>query len=330
MKRWAKITSISFVFVLALALAAAVIGYMWYTSQLQPVSGTDVRTELFVIPKGSTISETAGLLLEKGLIRNDLAFRIYSKLEGFDNELQAGSYELSPSMSTADIIDTFRDGSHSIWVTIPEGLRAEEIAQRIASSNLPEFDEDEFLRLAKPSEGRLFPDTYLLPREITAAQVFNMLTRTFQDKVEVKLADQLQNSSLTLDEIVTLASLVQRESRSPEDMKMVAGVIANRLELGMKLDIDATLSYARGYDSSAESWWSAPSPDLKSLNSPYNTYQVAGLPPAPISNPGLEAILAALDPEPTSALFYLHTPSGQAYYADTYQEHTANIERYLR
>ena len=302
----------------------------WANQQLAPVASADAQSVLFVVPKGATTTKVASLLKEKGLVRSDLVFRLYARQVGLDRELQAGSYQLSPAMSASEIVATFREGSQAIWVTLPEGLRVEEVAARIASADLPEFDPDAFIELAQQSEGRLFPDTYLVPRESTAQQLFALLTRTFQDKVELKLSQDLQTSDRSLDEIIIFASLIQRESNSPEDMRQVAGVIANRLKIGMKLDIDATLSYVRGFDPTTKSWWSAPDPALKTAESPYNTYLVAGLPPAPIANPGLEALQAALDPAPTTALFYLHTPSGQAYYADTYEEHMANIDRYLR
>jgi len=303
---------------------------IWASQQLQPVDVAQIETELFIIPKGATVTSTAALLAKKELIHNGLVFRLYARQVGLDRQLQAGSYELSPAMSVQKIIETLSQGSQSIWVTIPEGLRTEEVAQRFAASALPDFDPEEFITMAKPSEGRLFPDTYLVPRESDATELFALLTRTFQDKVELKMADQLQRNTQSLNEIVTLASLVQRESSSPNDMRMVAGVISNRLEQGMKLDIDASLSYLRGFDNDTQSWWSAPSPSLKTVDSPFNTYLYAGLPPSPIANPGVQAIEAALDPAPTSALFYLHAPSGQAYFAQTYEEHQANIERYLR
>lgn len=330
MQKSLKVLGIGSGIVLALTIGLGVGAIVWANQQLQPVTPTDAQTVLFIIPKGATTTRVGTLLAEKGLVRSNLVFSLYARAIKLDRELQAGSYELSPAMSVQDIVAVFREGSQELWVTIPEGLRVEEVADRFASADLPNFDTEAFIAMAKPSEGRLFPDTYLVPRESTAEQIFALLTRTFHDKVELKLAEQLQASSYTIDEIITFASLIQREGNSPGDMRQVAGVIANRLQQGMKLDIDATLSYARGFDPQAGSWWSAPSASLKTLNSPYNTYVIAGLPPSPIANPGLEAIEAALDPAPTSALFYLHTPSGQAYYADTYEEHLANIERYLR
>jgi UPF0755 protein len=283
-----------------------------------------------VIPKGTSLATLSALLAEKDLINNAVVFRYYARQKGLGSALQAGSYELSPSMSAADIDRVLRSGSQSIWVTLPEGLRVEEIAERLAMSELSEFDQAEFIRIARPSEGRLFPDTYLVPRESTAEQLFTLLTTTFQKKVEKSMSTQLQKSERSLDDIIVIASLIQREGRTAKDMRIISGVIDNRLRKGMKLDIDATLSYLRGYDTLNQSWWSAPSVELKTVNSPYNTYLQVGLPPGPIANPGLAAIEAALDPVPTTALFYLHAPDGTAYFAETLAEHQANIERYLR
>ncbi len=169
-----------------------------------------------------------------------------------------------------------------------------------------------------------------MPKEITAEKVYDLLTNTFHQKVEVGLEDELATDGRDLDEILVLASLVQREGRSATDMRTIAGVLQNRLDIGMKLDIDATLSYLRGYDAQAESWWSAPDISLKTNTSEYNTYLYATLPPAPIANPGLDAIKAVLEPISNDYLFYLHAPDGTAYYATTLTEHTNNVNRYLR
>ncbi len=330
MKMSLKLLVSGIVLLLVVLFGLGVAALVWANQQLAPVNPADNQAVLVVIPKGSSTAKTAQILSQKGLIRNEYVFRLYARSQGLEKILQAGSYEIAPTMTVAEIIHTFEQGSQAVWITLPEGLRVEEVAARFSALELAEFDQHAFIALAKPSEGRLFPDTYLIPRESTAEQLFALLTRTFRDKVEVNLAEQLQKSDRSLDEVIIIASLVQRESSSPADMRNVAGVINNRLHQGMKLDIDATLSYARGYDEQQTSWWSAPSPALKSSDSPYNTYLISGLPPAPIANPGLAAIQAALDPSPSSALFYLHSPTGQAYYADTLEQHNRNIERYLR
>lgn len=307
-----------------------VLGFWWFNHQLEPVNPGSVENVTVIIPKGASSSTVARLLYEKKLIADAQIFALYARQQDLNSVLQPGSYELSPGMSAEEILAVIKAGAKDVWVTIPEGLRVEEVASIFAQKKLPEFDETQFLALAAKNEGRLFPDTYLVPKLVTAEQVFDVLNNTFHTKVEQALATEIEASGKTLEEILVIASLVQREGRSKRDMAMIAGILDNRLKIGMKLDIDATLSYLRGFDPVAKSWWSAPHPSLKQSVSPFNTYMVAGLPPAPIANPGLDAIEATLQPTQSEYLFYLHAPDGQAYYAQTLAQHNANIDRYLR
>ena len=325
-----RVLLILFALFLGTIVAATILAFTWGKQQLQAVDLTDTTIRRFVIPKGASTARTAELLKEKKLIKNPLVFRAYARYSGLDRSLQAGAYDLAPSMSVFEITQTLQQGSKAIWLTLPEGMRVEEVAERLTDTELTDFDAEQFITMAKPNEGRIFPDTYLVPRESSAEQLFTLFTDTFQEKVETGLSTELASSERPVEEILILASLIQREGRTPEDMGLIAGVLDNRLKQGMKLDIDATLSYLRGYDEAARNWWSAPTIDLKNVDSPYNTYKVSGLPPTPIASPGLSAIRAALDPTPTAALFYLHAPDGEAYFAETLAEHSANIERYLR
>ena len=137
-------------------------------------------------------------------------------------------------------------------------------------------------------------------------------------------------SGKDISEVVTLASIVEREGRSFEDMRHVAGILQNRIDLGMPLQADATLQYIVGKDKQTGKWWEQPSIEVKTSTSLYNTYKYPELPPSPICNPGLNAIKAVLDPVASDDLFYIHAPSGEAYYAETLEEHNANIDKYLR
>lgn len=320
----------SFIGVLLAVVALLGAAYYWFNKQLEPVAPGSTQNIRVVITKGGTLIGLTDDLLEKGLIRDATVFKIYARQQNLHTVLRPGSFEVSPGMTTEQIINVFKTETQDVWVTIPEGLRTEEIAELFSKQELSAFDKAKFLSLAENSEGRLFPDTYLVPKEITAEKVFDLLTTTFHQKVEVGLQTELAADGRDIDEILTFASLVQREGRSETDMRTIAGVIQNRIDIGMKLDIDATLSYLRGYDSTAKSWWSAPTIDLKNSTSPYNTYLYPGLPPAPIANPGLDAIQAVLDPISNDYLFYLHAPDGTAYYATTLTEHTTNVNRYLR
>lgn len=312
--------------VLVLGLGTLVYGFTLF----QPVSSTEVEPTRFVIPKGQAISVIGNRLAEAGYIKHGLVFRLIVKKSGLANEIQAGSYMLSPDMSPQEIAQALTEGSEDLWVTIPEGQRREEIAQNLAKEELPNYKEDEFLEASAGLEGKLFPETYLIPRDYTAQQIVTLLTNTFETKVIDGLADELAASDRTLDEILIMASILEREANGQEDLNMVAGVLWNRIEIGMVLQADATLQYAKGYNEEKDSWWEPPLGADRQLDSPFNTYQNPGLPPRPIANPGLAAIKAALNPTDSDYLFYIHANDGQVYYAETLDEHNENINAHLR
>ncbi|MEZ4195509.1 MAG: endolytic transglycosylase MltG [Candidatus Paceibacterota bacterium] len=192
-----------------------------------------------------------------------------------------------------------------------------------AEQVLPEFDAEEFILLATPSEGRLFPDTYLLPEEYTAEELFDLLTSTFTEKL-LPWQDEILAHNLSLDQIIILASIIEREANSPESKKMVSGILQQRLEIGMPLQADASVEYI--LDKPLKE---LAADDLK-VDSPYNTYLNTGLPPTPIGNPGLDAIVAVLEPTTTDYLFYITGNDGEFYYAKDFDGHKLNIARYLR
>ncbi len=304
---------------------------VWLYWTLQPVSSTPVAGQRIIIKKGSGVAQVASLLEEKGLIKNKYVFRIYARLQQLDTKIQAGSYTLSAQQSLPELALKLTQGTEDTWITLLEGWRREEIAEYLNSQeNLTSFDAEEFLTLSAASEGMLFPDTYLIPNESTAKTVYDLLTRTFEKKFVDAYALQIANSGKKVPELVTFASLIQREAKSFSDMRHVAGILKNRMRLGMPLQVDATLQYVRGYDEVKKTWWSPPLVEFKKTQSPYNTYLTLGLPPHAIANPGLEALRAALDPLPTDDVFYIHAPSGVMYYAETLEEHNQNVARYLR
>jgi UPF0755 protein len=318
---------------LLLVGAIALIGFvfvLYILSLFRPVAQGEFEAVSFVIPKGQAISIIANRLAEENLIRSPIAFRIVVKKDSLENKLQAGSFSLSPAMSVSEIAHEMTQGTNDVWVTIPEGLRREEIAELIAEQDLPEFDEDEFLTLSAGQEGKLFPDTYLVAKQSTAETIYNILSNTFEERVVEGLAEEIEDSDYTLNEILTMASIVEREGRGYNDMRHVASILWNRFEIGMALQADATLQYAKGQNKQTGAWWDEPLAVDKQLDSPFNTYQNPGLPPRPISNPGLDAIKATLNPLNTDDLFYLHDPQGGIHYAQTLEEHNANINRYLR
>jgi UPF0755 protein len=326
------------VFKLLLALLVALIvfagvgvllGYRWY---VQPVNSSDQELRTFVIPQAQATSIIGERLYKEGFIRHHLLFRVAVYLEDLSGKIQAGSFEISPSMTPAEIAHKFTQGTHDVWITIVEGWRMEQIAESLAAADLPLFDADEFKRLVSQNqaEGTLFPDTYLVPKQYTSEQIYSLLTNTFEKRVLNDLAAQIEASPYTLNQIIVMASLIEREAREYEEMRGVAGVLWNRIEIGMPLQVDATMQYAKGYDSVQQTWWAPPRAADKSVDSPFNTYQINGLPPRPIANPGLNAIKATLDPIPTKNLFYIHDRSGKIHYAETLEGHNANVNRYLR
>jgi len=286
-----------------------------------PVNQKEAEESRFAIPKGQSISQIGDRLQEQKLIKSSLFFKIFIKISAAENKIQAGSFLLSPQMNLGQIIEELGKGSEDSWVTIPEGWRREEIAESLSRQEFTAFDQLEFLSLSKDYEGQLFPDTYLLPKEITAEAFFNLLTNTFTQKTK----------DLSWEEAdLILASIIEREGKGYEEMRQIAGVLNNRLKIGMPLQADATLQYLKGFNKNEKSWWSPPLATDKELKSPYNSYLNPGLPPSPICNPGLDALKAALNPATHSYLYYLHDSSGKIYYARDYETHLSNINKYLQ
>ncbi|MDQ3008803.1 MAG: endolytic transglycosylase MltG [bacterium] len=314
---------------LILVLLGVFGGYL-LTKQLAPVDSSNQNVTRFVVPKGQAVTVTANKLAEAGLIRQPLAFRIYVRQQGMEQRLQAGSFELSSSMTVAEVARELTTGTNDLWVTIPEGWRREEIAESLERQDLEAYDKTEFLTLTATSEGKLFPETYLLSRQSSSSQIANLLLRTFESNVTQGLATEIRNSQYSLDNAVVMASLLEREANSPQQMREVAGILWHRVEIGMPLQVDATFQYAKGYSAQEKSWWPAPLAADKTIVSPFNTYLIVGLPPKPIANPGADAVKAALNPIKTTNLYYIHDSSGQLHPAATLEGHNSNINRYLR
>jgi UPF0755 protein len=214
-----------------------------------------------------------------------------------------------------------------VWVTTLEGWRNEEIATKLAQElGVPE---SEFLKVAR--EGYMFPDTYLIPREASAGAIVNLFYDTFNKKITDQMRADSKKSGLPLHELIVMASIVEKEGKTSNDRPVIAGILFNRLENDMPLQVDATLQYIRGYDSVEKTWWrKAIGDEDKKINSPYNTYIHIGLPPEPIANPGIEAIQAVIYPKKTEYLYYIHDSKGLPHYAKTLSEHEKNVATYLR
>lgn len=299
---------------------------LWWMQAVKPPNPISKQSITFIIKKGENSRGIAERLKKEGFIRSSLAFFILARFTDLADKLQAGQFALSTSMNMENIANTLTHGTIDIKVTIPEGWRNTEIALKLAQElSIPEA---EFLKVAR--EGYMFPDTYFFPKDASSSTVakimldnFNVKTAKLQEKKN--LGDKLQ-----FDDLVIIASLVEREAKLDEDRPLVASVILNRLNLGMKLDIDATIQYALGYQQREKSWWKKDlTIDDLEIKSAYNTYKNSGLPPAPISNPGLASLKSVIDAPETNYLYYISDKSGKLHLAKTIEEHNSNISRYL-
>lgn len=302
--------------------------------------GSSVKNVEVTINPGSSITQIADNLYNKGLIRNKLLFIIYAKTSGYSPNLKAGKYMLSTGMSADDIAkkiaggDIYRD---TVKITIPEGYTVKDIAAAFEKAGLmssSEFMEEaqkgtfdyDFLKgvpKSRPSklEGYLFPDTYEFNRNVTAEQAINRMLKRFDEIFTPDMKKQAADKGMTVDQIVNVASMIEKEAKVTSERPIIAGVIYNRLKINMKLQIDATVVYALGRGELSTN-------DLK-VDSPYNTYKVYGLPEGPISNPGKASIEAALNPQKVDYLFYVLKKNGNGahVFSKTFAEHQKAIEQ---
>lgn len=311
------------VFIGIIALSISV----WWLDGLRAVNSDDSTPRNFIIRANETVPSVVSRLSAEGLIRSKTVIFLYIKLVGIDNSIQAGDFRLAPSMTTPEIAHALTSGSSDIWIKTGEGTRVEEIADVLHQTvGIPV---EEFLQVAE--EGYMFPDSYLLPKNVTASQAAALFRRTFDERVDAQLRADAAEQGLSLEEVVILASLVEREGKTDLDRPVIAGILRKRLREGWTLDIDATLQYATGYQRETGSWWKKTlTQQDKEINSPYNTYRNLGLPPTPISNPSLSSIKAVIYAQESPYWFYIHDETGQVHYGTTLSEHEQNISQYLR
>lgn len=310
-----------------LVLIVLIIGgtFAWWINNTMAVDSKNQSRKLFVVNKGEGIRDIANNLKTDGLIRDSVVFFLLVKQQGLDNKIQAGEFYLSPSMNAQKIAESLQVGTFDKRLTIPEGKRAEEIAD-ILQKQIPTYQESWRTQLAE-HEGYLFPDTYAFAKDVTIDQIITAMKDNFDKKYATIPTGK--HSNLTQQELVTIASLVEREAKFPEDRPLVASVIFNRLQNNMPLQIDATVQYALGYNNQEKSWWkkNLTLDDLK-LSSPYNTYENTGLPPAPIANPGFDVLSAVITAPETDYIYYVSDDAGHNHYTKTLEEHNANIKKY--
>lgn len=289
------------------------------------------------IREGMSTAEIAERLVEKDIIVSSLRFRLFARLYGYDDKFRPGSYTFTANMSDEEVFEKLLMGEKIvIRFTVPEGFGVKEIAERLDSLELA--DKEEFLKAAADfapydymrkrqnvfyaAEGFLFPDTYNVESDIEIDEILKLMAENFDYRLTKTMRTTAENMGLSIYDLITLASLVEREVRFPEDRPIVAQVLLKRLKLNMPLQTDATLQYLMD----------APKEEVSiadtQIDSPYNTYQHTGLPPGPIANPGMASIEAVLHPADTDYLYFVADKLGHNHYAYTYEEHLNLVNQY--
>lgn len=316
--------------VIAAALAA---GWFWYAAfgdTSKPAAETQV-----VIPRGATLSDIARTLENEHVISSALAFRLLARMRHSDAEVRAGAYRFPARENANTVLGSLLTGGAqvAVWVTIPEGFTAAQIAERLQDAGIGRADALQRSFLGTPFdvagaktknlEGYLFPSTYLVPTDAAAPQIEKQLTDQFLKELPPNAESAAKRLHVTVPQAVTIASLVEREAKVDADRPHIAGVIYNRLERHMPLQVDATIEYALPSHKTELSF-----ADLK-IDTPYNTYLHDGLPPTPIANPGAASLAAAFAPTKTDDLYYVYCGNGRHVFAKTNAEHQANVARCL-
>ncbi len=308
--------------IIILAIGLAVLGLI-YGLYLAPPSDFP-EAKIVSVKSGQSIRQVGEQLYAGHFITNLNAFIILEKVFGAGHGVIAGGYYFDRPLSALTIAKRLSRGEFNltpIKITFPEGITVKEMA-RILQKNIPEFNTQTFTNLTKNKEGYLFPDTYYFSPTITTTEIVEQLEKTFEVKTATLAAKALW-SKKSFKDIITMASLLEEEAKTFSDRKMIAGILWKRLAAGMRLQVDAVFPYIIGKNT-----FQLTRADLQ-VNSPYNTYRFAGLPPGPISNPGLEAINAALDPTPSPYWFYLTGDDGKMYYSTDFDGHKDNRVNYL-
>jgi UPF0755 protein len=310
--------------------------YFFRSSDATPMS--------FSVEEGESFANIAERLEDAEVIPSSFWFRVAGKFSGLANKVRSGTTQVTPGDRSADILGSliYPSGVEEVTITIPEGYTLHQIGSTVRAA-LPQITEEEWDKVTgvsspfvqdtfvvsaqKPAdvdlEGYLFPDTYRFFIDASAEDVVERMLRTMESRVS-SLGDPTGDAqNMTTHDLLTLSSIIEREVRDSEDMRQVSDIFLKRLDIGMALQSDATINYVTGGDD--------PSVSLadRDLDSPYNTYQYPGLPPGPISNPGMNALRAVWNPEENDYYYFLTDSQGNVYYAKTHDEHVVNKARYL-
>ncbi len=310
---------------------------------LNTPAGIDSTAVNVTIDAGENAGTVAAKLQEMGLVTDADLLRRYMRYKGLDDQIEAGNFSLNAAMTIPAIAEALTDAAPlAVTVRVWEGWRVEQIAESLAQQPDLAFNRDDFMRMVAPGgeragsysflgdipatnslEGFLFPDTYTLSPGTPTAEILNRFLVEFDQKVTTQMRAGAAAQGLTLYQVVTLASIVEREAVHDDERPIIASVYLNRLASEMKLDADPTTQYAIA---TADNWWPPLNLDPRTVDHPYNTYVYEGLPPGPIANPGLSSINAVIYPAQTDYYFFRAKCDGSKYhnFSVTYEEHVAH------
>lgn len=335
-------TLLKAIVILILLIGIAIVGTLfYYNSMISPVDETSTEELIVEIPQGSSLRKASSILYSNNLIKNERFFLLYAKLNEKES-IKAGRYSISQSHSTHEILEILNKGAIAIdnKITIPEGYEVRNIAQTLESAGI--LSADDFIETANnvelfkkdydflssesilSLEGYLFPDTYYINNDMNSEDIIRLMLNRFENIYNSnQLGDRLLEKNITLNEFITMASIVEREAVLQEERPVIAGVFYKRLSINMPLQSCATVQYIikerKPILSIADT----------RIESPYNTYINSGLPPAPIASPGLNSMLATLEPEETDFIFFVARGDGGHEFSKTYDEHLKAKKKYL-
>lgn len=311
-------------------LALSFFTFSVYISYFGPVSKNNTEVT-FVVPQDKNNFNLEDSLFDKKIIKNKKAFKFVQDKFFKNVEVKPGGYNLNQTLNTWQVMKKITGKPDLLWVNIFFCPRKEQVGEKLAgilgwdNEKLNEWNK--LFEGTEYFEGVYYPDTYLIPVDETVEQVAQRFINRFNEKF-APLSDEFVSKNIKWTTGLKIASLIAREAAGREDAKTISGVIWNRLNTDMRLQIDATMQYTLGKNESG-SWWGNISLEQKRSDSPYNSYRHEGLPPTPICSPNIEFIEAALNPEETDCIFYLHDQNRNIHCSKTYSEHKQNIVKYL-
>jgi len=333
-----KIISIIIIAILPLVFVFFFSFYFYYEALVSRQNSIDTYS-ILIVEEGMGVDEIATNLASANIISSEFIFKLYLKLNNLDISLQAGEYDIPPNTSVKEIAEILQNGFFDRQITFFEGERVEQYAVRAAEVITKSEQEkqafiDRFLSYQKTKEGYLFPDTYSYNSSTTPEGLVDWMRDRFEEVIMPILNNN--NTGLTNEEVIILASIVEREGRSENDRPVIAGILLNRFNDEYPLQVDATTQYQMANDelksfniSDVDFWPQIITQDYLESDSEYNTRISMGLPPTAISNPSLESVMAVINSTPTDYYFYIHDKEGYVHYGVTLDEHNQNVAKYL-